>query len=399
VKKKILFVQESLRLAGSEKSMVTLLKNLDPEKYSIDIQLMSYGGELEKEVPSYIRFLPELELKKKMNKNLLANLLAIRTQKDLQFYIDRLKYSAAIRKKNLKHSEKAQLFWETLGKTIPIAKEKYDVAIGFAQGFPTFYVADKVQAKKKICWINANMVIEGSHKLFQQKYYQQFNQVICITEKNKEIIEKQIPVLDNLMVLENIVDYQAILKAADEKMVNLKEGKINILTVGRLNNHSKGMDIAIEAVKFLKEITINFHWYFLGDGDFRKKMEEYTEENNLNGFVTLLGSDANPYPYFKAADIYVQTSRHEGFGRTIAEARLLNVPLVTTNFDTVHQQIKHEVNGLITDLNGKAVAEGVSRLMEDKVLYQSIQSNLEQEPKENLESVKKFDKLINDALS
>lgn len=92
----------------------------------------------------------------------------------------------------------------------------------------------------------------------------------------------------------------------------------------------------------------------------------------------------------------MQPSRNEGFGRTVAEARLLNIPLVCTNFDSVHQQIQQEHNGLITDLNGAAVAEGIIRLMEDKELYNKIKENLKKEEKENLESVKKFDALVGD---
>lgn len=395
-KKKILFVQESLRLAGSEKSLVTLLKNLDPNKYEIDLQLVSYGGVLEKDLPSYVNLLPELTFKQEIKKALLQHLLSIRSYKDFKLWKARLSYSFKLRNTKGRHSEKAQWFWETIGKEIDACNKKYDVAIGFAQGFPTFYVADKVQADKKFCWINANMVLEGNHKIFQEQYYQQFNHVICITEKNKTITSKQIPSLKNLLVLENIIDYQDILQAANAKEVPFKRNTTNILTVGRLNDNSKGMDIAIEAAKVLKEKGKNFHWYFLGEGPFRSQMEDFIEKNDLHDFVTLLGTDANPYPYFKATDIYVQPSRNEGFGRTVAEARLLNIPPVCTNFDSVHQQIQQEHNGLITDLNGAAVAEGIIRLMEDKELYNKIKENLKKEEKENLESVKKFDALVGD---
>lgn len=339
---KILFVQESLRLAGSEKSMVTLLRNLDSNKYAIDVQLVSYGGELEKEVPDYIQFLPELDFVEKAKKGFLKQLFGVRSVPDFKLLKARLIYSFKLRRVKGGHSKKAQLFWQSVGKEIKSNCEKYDVAISFAQGFPTFYVADKVEATKKIAWINANMVLSGGHKEFQENYYKQFDRVICITEKTKAVIHGQMSGLKNLLVLENIVDYQDILKAAQEKTVDFKKEGFNILTVGRLNNKSKGMDIAIHAALMLREKGMNFHWYFLGEGPFKTEIERFINENNLGDFVSLLGTDKNPYPYFKETDIYVQPSRNEGFGRTVAEARLLNIPPVCTDFDSVHQQIIHE---------------------------------------------------------
>jgi glycosyltransferase involved in cell wall biosynthesis len=394
MKKKLLFVQESLRLAGSEKSLITLLKNIDCNKYEIDLQLMSYGGELEKELPNYVNLLPELDIKKKLKKTLVEHIFSIRSLNDIKLFKERLRYSKKIRGKKKKHSEKAQLFWETIGKSISPSKKEYDAAIGFAQGFPTFYVMDKVIAQKKFCWINANMVLEGEHREYIKNYYQKFNNVVCITPQTKEIIQKQLPSLSNLIVLENIIDYQDILQASFAKDVRFDKNITNILTVGRLNKNSKGMDIALEASKALKQKGVRFHWYFLGEGPFEDEMKEYIVNNALQDRVTLFGTDANPYPYFKAANIYVQTSRHEGFGRAIAEARLLNIPIVSTRFDTVNQQIQHEKNGLISDLDGTSVAENIYRLMVDKVLYDKIKENLKNEPKQSLDSVKKFDELM-----
>ncbi len=399
MKKKILFVQESLRLAGSEKSMVSLLKNLDSEKYQIDIQLMHYGGELEQQIPSWIRFLPPLEYKNKAAKSLIRSIMSVRSGSDVRYLKARLTYSLALRKKRYSHSRKAQLFWKSFRGIMSDCATKYDVAIGFAQGFPTFYVADMVTAERKLCWVNANMVLDNKSRDFYEMYYHRFDKVVCITPKTKEVIGKQIPSLTNLTVMENIIDMQNIVVAANIKNVNFNTNVVNILTVGRLNNGSKGMDIAISAAKHLKDKNVDFHWYFLGEGDFRKEMETYITANKLVDNVTLLGTDSNPYPYFKAADIYVQTSRNEGFGRTIAEARLLNIPVVTTRFDSVAQQMIHEKNGLVTDMNPQAVADGIERMITDKELYNSVVEYLKQEPKENTETVKKFDEMIEELLN
>src|SRR5690606_30888405 len=124
-------------------------------------------------------------------------------------------------------------------------------------------------------------------------------------------MRQQLPSLDKFIVLENMVDYNEIQRAANERKIAVKPDRTIILTVGRLNSSSKGMDIAIRAAKELAAKTQNFHWYFLGSGPFKEEMEEFIRIHNLVDYVTLLGTDKNPYPHFKAADIYVQTSRHE----------------------------------------------------------------------------------------
>ena len=162
-----------------------------------------------------------------------------------------------------------------------------------------------------------------------------------------------------------------------------------------MNKHQKGYDITLETIKILKARKIDFHWYAVGEGLYKSKMLEYINEYNLNNKFTFLGTTNNPYPYFKSADLYVQTSRKEGFGNSIAEARLLNLPVVTTRFDAVFMQMIHGKNGLVVDINATAVANAIELLMKNKQLYIAIKEYQKQEQKENYESVEKFDRLIN----
>ncbi len=92
--------------------------------------------------------------------------------------------------------------------------------------------------------------------------------------------------------------------------------------------------------------------------------------------------------------MYVQTSRFEGFGLAIAEARMLNTPVVTTKFDAVYNQMIHEKNGLVVDMNPEAVAEGILRLINEPELRQSIIHYLKQEKKGNTEEIEKFYQFI-----
>lgn len=60
MKKRLLFVIDSLACAGAEKSLVTLLRLLDYAKYEVDLQLFAYGGEFEDLLPPEVTLLPPL---------------------------------------------------------------------------------------------------------------------------------------------------------------------------------------------------------------------------------------------------------------------------------------------------------------------------------------------------
>ena len=58
MRKKLLFVIDSLTIGGAEKSLISLLNMIDSSKYEIDLLLFKKGGDLEKYVPRNINILP-----------------------------------------------------------------------------------------------------------------------------------------------------------------------------------------------------------------------------------------------------------------------------------------------------------------------------------------------------
>ena len=96
-------------------------------------------------------------------------------------------------------------------------------------------------------------------------------------------------------------------------------------------------------------------------------------------------------------DIYVQTSSFEGFGLTIAEAKILGKPVVSTNFDVVHDQLRHEHNGLIADMTAASLADNIIRLINDNALRQRIIDNVKAETNTTAKTeIKKVEKLLDE---
>lgn len=396
MKKNLLFVIDSLVCAGAEKSLVTLLSLLDYSKYTVDLMLFYHGASLEELVPEAVNILSPLEYTKFANLNLKNSFLLSIKNLDFSMFSSRIKYSFGIRKGKCSNAQKARIFWESVSSVIESNSKIYDVAISYAQGIPTFYVAEKVTAKKKFAWVNVSYRLGDRDKAFQKKFYDIYNKIVAVSHSTKDILLETFPYYsEKVDVIYDINNYDFISHMADlGSGYNDNFDGLRILTIGRLA-HQKGYDIALEACKQLKEKGIKFRWYVLGKGPLKKEIEQYIQQHDLGDYFVLLGVEANPYPFTKNSDIYVQTSKSEGFGLAVAEARMLNVPVVATRFDAVYNQMVDGKNGLVVDMNAEAVCEGILKLINDKVLRERIIEYLKTEKKGNVEEVEKFYQLIN----
>lgn len=397
MKKKILFVIESLVCAGAEKSLVTLLNMLDYSKYEVDLQLFSYGGEFEELLPKEVNLLPELPYFSLTKESLKALLLRSKSTAEIKMFCSRIKYSLSLRKRKYRNPEKAVLFWKNTRRCFSKSEKIYDVAIAYAQCVPTFYVVDCVNAKKKYAWINAVYTPEKNFREFNINYYNAIDKIVCVSADSYKIFNNHFPELaSKSCIIYDINDAKFIEKMADLKSEASKEmdfGGLKILTVGRLAPQ-KGYDIAIEAGKILKNHNIDYKWYILGRGSLEKQLKNQIEEENLTDNFVFLGTRANPYPYFKLSDIYVQTSKFEGFGLAIAEARMLNIPVVTTRFSAVYAQMIDGSNGLVVNVDAESVANGIESLIHNHKLYEKICDFQKHEKKGNPEEIEKIYKLL-----
>lgn len=395
MKKSILFSIDSLHCAGAEKSLTTLLSLIDYSKYEVDLMMFGHGGVLEELLPEEVNILEPLKYTKFTEKSLKESIIYTLKKGTYKMLKSRLEFSLAIRNKQYTNAQKARILWQKTSNVIEHNPKKYDIAISYAQGLPTFYVADKINADKKFAWVNVSYRLEDEDKEFQSKYYDKYEKIIAVSHSAKDVFLETFPKYkDKVEIIYDINDFNLISKMATmENGYNDDFDGIRLLTIGRLANQ-KGYDMALEACKILKDKGIKFKWYALGKGPLKDEIEKYIKENELQDYFKLLGVKSNPYSYIKDADIYVQTSRFEGFGLAIAEARMLNIPVVTTEFDAVYNQMVQGKNGLIVDMDSESIANGILKLINDEELRNSIVEYLKTEKKGNIEELDKFYKLI-----
>lgn len=372
--KKLLIVINSLDIGGSEKSLISLLNLVDYNEYQVDLLMIKKGGDFDSYIPSQVNVLdiPEYYqfLKGNMNFSMYKKIL---------YYIIRIKCSMDLRINKILNYKmnNQQIFYKNQKYILEDIPQKYDIAIAYAQGFPTYLVADKVTARKKIAWINCDYRFTSYDKKMDKKFYNSIDKIIAVSDTGKQsIISINPKYKDKIEVIKDVLDPSLIAKMADEYEVNFSSDFINIVTVARLVMGYKGYDIAIEAAKNLRELDIKFKWYVIGDGPDREKIEQLILKYNLQNHFILLGSKKNPYPYMKKCDIYVQTSRVEGLGLTVIEAKMLKSLIVTTNFSTASEIIDDNDTGLIVNINGEDVTRGILQYITNFKLKETIKNNL-----------------------
>lgn len=388
-KKKVLFVIMSLDCGGAEKSLVSLLSLFDFDKYDVSLQMFRDSGMFRSLLPDKVKVLPPFEYAEFCRKG------GFRPR----YMIRRAYVAAGIRWNKLTHKNKyhsAQVYWKYAGGAYPAAADPYDVAIAWGQGNPTHYVASKVHAGVKLAIINIDYRAAGYNPDFDRPYYQAIDHIAGVSGRLYDSLVNVFPDMkEKLIVLWDIRNQSLIERMADlpeSDFVRAEDG-FTLTTVGRMTRQ-KGYDIAVGAAAILKRHGRRFRWYLVGDGTEHPAIREQIEREGLADCVIDVGARPNPYPFVKGADIYVQTSRFEGFCLTLAEARILGVPPVSTCFDVVYDQLRSGENGLIADMTPEAVAAGIERLMDDPALYASVRDTLRREHIGNEDEILKLYRLM-----
>ncbi|MDU4323844.1 glycosyltransferase [uncultured Clostridium sp.] len=376
MKKDILFIIPSLSAGGGEKSLINLLEQIDYKRYNVDLFALNKEGLFLDFVPSEVNVIEnsiDLEIfKLPLHKSIIKFL----SKGKLQLTIDRIMFFIK-NKKKISISKREQYAWKYIRGAIGSLDKNYDVAIGYLEKTSNYICVDCVQANKKIGWIHTDYNKLEADKAFDDRYLSKLDYIVTVSEECGEVLKKEFNNIEKrVKVIKNIVSPSTIRKMSLENIDITKNDNEKILvSVGRLS-HEKGFDIAVKACKILKDNGMKIKWILVGEGIERSLLEKLINENQLKDEFLLIGASSNPYKYLSKADIYVQPSRFEGKSIAMDEAKILNKPIVATNFSTVKDQITDKVDGIITEMNSKDLASGIEKLIKDNELYFSIIKNL-----------------------
>lgn len=207
------------------------------------------------------------------------------------------------------------------------------------------------------------------HRL-RRRSYPHAARVVVLTDKTREWVQTQVPGC-RLTVIPNAVPFPLPVSEPTLPPERVVPGYRRIvLAVGRLMEQ-KGFDLLINAFGSVAMAHTGWDLVILGEGPKRSALEGQVAASGLGQRVKLPGRAGNMPEWYTRADLYVMSSRFEGFGLVLAEAMAHGCPAISFDCDTGPGDIIRDgVDGRLVRPVGdiEALAAALGQLMDDEAL-------------------------------
>lgn len=386
MKKKIIFVTQALWIGGIETALVNLINRLDPWKYDITCLILQDEKPMAKRLPAHCR------------------LLVADRERTVSFK-ERYRYPRIFHLTEEPENPSAlhrAMMW--LVPAIKWAENRLYIRYIRKQlqneHFDSCIIYSDVAAETAVRAVNAEKFLmfyhHGAmrHVYHDEVGYWKCERIIAVSQNQEERLRRFCPqYADKMMTIENITDVEGIIARSREPIPErYPQEQYNIVTCGRIAKE-KGMDIAAEAcAKLVAAGFEHIHWWIVGGGPAEAEVREKIAQLGMEQYVTMLGMQENPYPYIAKADLYVQPSRVESFGLTIAEALILGQYVVSTDTDGAREILTDPTMGRICSVNAESLAQEILTVLQEKP--ERSTDILEKFRQENLEKLHKFNALM-----
>lgn len=328
----LLFLIPSLAHRGAERALVNLVNSLDAERYHITVQMLFDVGELRGELAQHVEYRGGLPFLFR------GNVLLMKLFTPSQLY--RM-----------------------------VVRRRYDVVVSYLEGACTRIISGcPYPDSKKIAWVHIEQPDVASFAYCYRsreeavRCYGRFDQIVAVSQTVQACIDSFTS--RSSIVIHNLIDHQRILSMSKVAMPDLPFfSELNIVSVGALTPQ-KGYDRLIEVHRRLMQAGIRHHVYVIGRGGEEAVLRHQIESAGVSETFHLLGFRANPYPYLIAADLFVCSSRQEGYSTAVTEALILGKPVVSTRCSGADDLLgaKQEY-GIVTANSSDGLFEGILRIL------------------------------------
>jgi glycosyltransferase involved in cell wall biosynthesis len=172
---------------------------------------------------------------------------------------------------------------------------------------------------------------------------------------------------DRIRVLANPVDLDRVRAAIAEPLdaAVLPPGDAPLIVAAGRLAEAKNYPLMIDAFAMLRQ-RMPARLCILGQGELEGELRQLIVARGLSGSVSLAGFQANPWKYIAKADVFLLTSRYEGFGNVLIEAMACGVPVVTTASAGTRDIVQSGTDGVLIEAHtASAIADVLFRLLSD----------------------------------
>lgn len=352
----ILFRHRSMEMGGVEKVMLSVMNNLDQEKFEMTVLLNLNQGELRNEFPAHVRKVFLAEGKEDFSRN-----------KILQ------KFQLFQRKNKL---EKLRTNPEILDQQY--LKEEFDIEIAMTYNDFESVLNSSNKNSKKIGWFHSEINVPKLQPLVPAilEHFPKFDHIIYCSEKIQKIMHKMYPNLSYPAesVIINAIPIEEIKNKAKEKINDFPKNPV-FLSIGRLHTRKGYHKLMNTHAKLLKD-GFEHSVMIIGDGEELPNLLAQQKKLGVEKTFIFVGNKMNPYPYLKSADFFIMPSESEAWPLVIAEALILQKPIIATKVGDVEMMIKDRKTGYLINYKTEEIYAAMKEFLTNKSLVFDLKGNI-----------------------
>ncbi len=353
---KILFRHRSMEMGGVEKVMLSLLNNLDKEKFDMTVLLSLNQGELRNEFPHHVRKIYLVDGKEDLSTNPVLQKIQLLQRK---WKLEKFR----------KNPEKIDR---------EILKNEFDVEIAMTYNDFDPVLNSSNKNSKKIGWFHSEIDLPKLQPLVPQilEQFPQFDHMVYCSEKIMQIMHRSYPNLKYPpeSVIINAVPVDEIRKKSEEKIPDFKD-RPAFVSVGRLHSR-KGFHKLMDAHHRLLKEGFGHSVVIIGHGEELPNLLIQQKKLGVEETFILAGNKMNPYPYIKNADFFIMPSESEAWPLVISEALILQKPIIATRVGDVELMIEDDKTGHLIRYDTSEIYEAMKKFLTDEKFVQNIKENL-----------------------
>lgn len=260
-----------------------------------------------------------------------------------------------------------------------IDKKNYDYVLAFQEGQATLFCS-YFKHGFKIAWVRSEYTrfIRTAKKNYSQ-VYEKYDRIVSVSMAAMNSFLTVLPQYKDIAVVQyNFLNKDRILQLSKETPDDLwPKDAFTIVTLGRIDP-VKRVSYIPQLCREIIDRGFIVRWVIIGGIAIKeeylrllKNIEKYNVEDN----IVIMGNKPNPYPYLKHSELLVSLSVSETFNNTLTEAKILGIPIVTTDYLCAFESVENNRDGLVVSFD--SIVSSIIDMISDKErLYTSIKDRL-----------------------